>query len=46
MNINAFIEFLKEQKIKYQKHYDDVCVGKIIYQFGKDGNLFSKVNIK
>ena len=46
MNIEAFIEFLKEQKIKYQKHYDDICVGNIIYQFDKYGNLFSKVVIK
>lgn len=46
MDINAFIEFLKEQKIKYQKHYDDICVGKIIYQFDKNGMLFSKVNIR
>lgn len=46
MNIKEFIAFLKEQKIKYQKHYDDICVGNIIYQFDKNGNLFSKVDIR
>lgn len=45
MNINAFIQFLKEQKIKYQKCGDDICVGNIIYQFDNKGNLFSKVKV-
>ena len=43
MNITEFIAFLKEQKIKYQKVGDDICVGNIIYQFDKNGRLFSKV---
>lgn len=43
MNIKAFIAFLKEQRIKYQKCGDDICVGNIIYQFGKNGELFGKV---
>lgn len=43
MNIKEFITFLKEQKIEYQKAGDDICVGNIIYQFDKNGELFSKV---
>lgn len=45
MNIKVFIEFLKEQKIKYKKSGDEICVGNIIYQFDNKGELFSKVKV-
>ena len=43
MNITEFIAFLKTNKIKYYKRGDDICVDNVIYQFGRDGELFGKV---
>lgn len=46
LHIDSFLEYLKDNKIKYNKHYDDIQIKNTIYQFGKDNLLFSIVDLK
>ena len=34
-----FVQFLRENRIKFRKHYNDIHVGNDVYQFGRDGRF-------
>ena len=36
---DEFISYLRDNKIKFNKKYDDIHVGGQIFQFGRDGHL-------